>query len=211
MRFFAKKAKNGSNTGVAALLIEGLMGKSGEITELLQHWSQGDKSDPDTLTALIYDELQRIAQRLFRSEAPSHTLQPTALVHEAYVRLVDVEISWQDRAHFYALAARMMRRLLINHAEKRSAQKRGGHDIRITLDESATPANEPDVALLELNDALNQLSAFDPRKAELIELQYFGGLSTEEMAEAVGISISSVGRDLRFARAWLRDHLQQQP
>ncbi len=185
------------------------MGKSGEITELLQHRSRGEPSDADALSAMVYEELQRIARRIFRSERTSHTLQPTALVHEAYVRLVDVDVSWRDRAHFYALAARMMRRLLINHAEKRNAEKRGGHEVRITLDESATPANEPDIALLELNEALNQLSSFDPRKAELIELQYFGGLSTEEMAQTVGISTSSVGRDLRFARAWLRDHLQQ--
>ncbi|MEM7001716.1 MAG: sigma-70 family RNA polymerase sigma factor [Pseudomonadota bacterium] len=185
------------------------MSNPGEVTQLLQRWSRDNSADTETLTALIYDELQKIAYRLFQSESAAHTLQPTALVHEAFERLVDVDVSWQDRAHFYALAARMMRRLLINHAEKRNAQKRGGDEVRVTLDESAISADEQDVTLLELEGALQELSNFDPRKAELIELQYFGGLSTEEMAVATDMSVSSVGRDLRFARAWLRDHLTQ--
>jgi RNA polymerase sigma factor (TIGR02999 family) len=183
------------------------MGKSGEITGLLQEWGKGDRAAGDALTPLIYDELHRCAKRLFRSENASHTLQPTALVNEAYAKLVDVEISWQDRAHFYALAARMMKRLLINHAHARNAAKRGGDAIRVTLDESHDRSGDADAVLLDLTDALEALEKIDPRKAELIELQYFGGLTLAEMEEATGLSPATIGRDLRFARAWLKDQM----
>ncbi|MEM6912669.1 MAG: sigma-70 family RNA polymerase sigma factor [Pseudomonadota bacterium] len=179
------------------------------VTSYLKAWSSGDEKAADRLAPLVYEELRRIAERLFRSERPGHTLQPTAIVHEAYARLVGIDIDWQDRAHFYAISARLMRRLLINYAEKRSALKRGGQDIRVTLDESSAPAKETDVVLLELEDALNALSGSDPRKAQLIEFQYFGGLTTEEMSLATGTSVSTVGRELRFARAWLKDYLDK--
>ena len=178
-----------------------------EITGLLHDWGKGDKAAGDALTPLIYDELYRRAQRLFRSENASHTLQPTALVNEAYARLIDVDVSWQDRAHFYALAARMMKRLLINHANARNAAKRGGDAIRVTLDESHEPSDKTDAVLLDLTDALEALEKIDPRKAELIELQYFGGLSMAEMEQVTGLSSATIGRDLRFARAWLKDQI----
>lgn len=177
------------------------------ITQLLNQWSSGDKDAEAALTPMIYDELQRMAKRLFRSEKSAQTLQPTALVHEAFVKLVDVEITWQDRAHFFSLAARMMRRLLVNHANARNAAKRGGDAIRVTLDESKVGAESADADLIDLEDALQALAVLDERKAQLIELQYFGGLSFREMEEVTGLSSSTLDRDLRLARAWLKDRL----
>lgn len=177
------------------------------ITQLLNQWSGGDEDAEAALTPLIYDELQRTAKRLFRSERRSHTLQPTALVHEAFVKLVDVNVTWQDRAHFFSLAARMMRRLLVNHANTRNAAKRGGDAIRVTLDESSLSGGSADADLLDLEEALQRLAELDARKAELIELQYFGGLSFREMEEVTGLSSSTLDRDLRMARAWLKDQL----
>jgi len=185
------------------------MGTPGEITQLLNKWQGGDKQAGDALTPLIYDELHKLAGRIFRSEKNGHTLQPTALVHEVYAKLVDVEVSWQDRAHFFSLTARMMRRLLVNHANAKNAAKRGGGAIRVTLDESKTPAVDADADLLDLDDALTGLTKVDPRKAELIELQYFGGLSFREMEEVTGLSSSTLDRDLRLARAWLKDRLSR--
>ncbi len=183
------------------------MADSQSITQLLNQWGEGDKAAEAELTPMIYDELQRMAKRLFRSEKSSHTLQPTALVHEAFVKLVDVDVTWQDRAHFYSLAARMMRRLLINHANARHAAKRGGHAVKVTLNESVMPGGEADAELLDLEEALQGLAAIDPRKAELVELQYFGGLSFQEMALVTGLSSSTLDRELRMARAWLKDQL----
>ena len=183
------------------------MGEIGEITGLLNKWGQGDQKAGDALTPLVYDELHRCAERLFRNEKAGHTLQPTALVHEAYAKLVNVEIAWQDRAHFYALAARMMRRLLINHANARLAGKRGGDNIQVTLDDAVTPSDATDAMLLDLTDALAALEALDARKAQLIELQYFGGLTVNEMETVTGLSSATIGRELRFARAWLKDQL----
>jgi RNA polymerase sigma factor (TIGR02999 family) len=185
------------------------MTAGGEITRLLNKWADGDEGAGDALTPLVYDELRRLAARIFRSERSGHTLQPTALVHEAYARLVDVEVSWQDRAHFYSLAARMMRRLLVNHANARNAQKRGAGAVRVTLNESRTPGPDADADLLELDEALTALAEIDARKAELIQLQYFGGLSFREMEEVTGLSSSTLDRDLRLARAWLKDQLSR--
>lgn len=181
-----------------------------EITGLLNDWGNGDAKAGDALTPLIYDELRRCAERLFRSENVGHTLQPTALVHEAYAKLVDVDVSWQDRSHFFALSARMMRRLLINHANARRAAKRGGDDIQVTLNDANTPSDNTDASLIELTDALKQLEQFDERKAQLIELQYFGGLSVKEMETVTKLSSATIGRELRFARAWLKDQLSNQ-
>ena len=177
------------------------------ITQLLNRWGTGDKDAEATLKPMVYDELQRVAKRLFRSESSSHTLQPTALVHEAFVKLVDVDVTWQDRAHFFSLAARMMRRLLVNHANARNAAKRGGDAIKVTLNEGAVSGSNADADLLDLEEALQQLAELDARKAELIELQYFGGLSFKEMEEVTGLSSSTLDRDLRMARAWLKDQL----
>lgn len=159
------------------------------------------------LTPLVYDELQSLARRLFRGERQSHTLQPTALVHEAYAKMINVDVTWQDRAHFFALAARMMRRLLVNHAKASNAIKRGGNNIKVTLNEDVVSGRGRDTVFLDLEEALQQFSDIDPRKAELIELQYFGGLSFEEMQEVTGLSSSTIDRELRVARAWLKDRL----
>ena len=186
------------------------MAGGAEITALLNDWSSGDKAAGDRLTPLIYDELRTIAQRMFRGERDSHTWQPTALVHEAYARLVDIDMAWTDRAHFYALTARMMRRLLVNQAEARRAQKRGGDAVHVTLMENhaATPDIETDVT--RLSQALSKLESLDAPKAELIEMRYFGGLSIRELEAVTGRSSSSIGRDLRFARAWLKQQLSNE-
>ena len=183
------------------------MDQPGEITRLLNQWAGGDEKAADELTPLVYNELHRLASHLFRSERQNHTLQPTALVHEAYARLVNVDVSWQDRAHFYSLAARMMRRILVDYAVAKKAAKRGGGAIRVTLDESVIPAVDVDADFLSLDEALTNLAEIDPRKAELIQLQYFGGLTFRDMEEVTGLSSSTLDRDLRFARAWLKDYL----
>lgn len=183
------------------------MSQPGEITALLNRWSDGDQAAGDALTPLVYDELQKLARRLFRSERNSHTLQPTALVHEAFAKLIDVDVAWQDRAHFYSLAARMMRRLLVNHANARNAAKRGGGAIRVTLQEEQISGSDTDLDILQLEEALEALAQLDPRKTELVELQYFGGLSFREMEEVTGLSSSTLDRDLRMARAWLKNYI----
>lgn len=183
------------------------MGAPGEVTQLLRRLADGDNQSAEALTPLIYDELHKLARRLFISENAGHTLQPTALVHEAYVKLINVDVSWQDRAHFYSLAARMMRRLLVNHAKAKNAEKRGGGAVRVTLNESVTPAADADADLLQLDEALTALAELDPRKADLVQLQYFGGLSFREMEEVTGLSSSTLDRELRTARAWLKNYL----
>jgi len=180
------------------------MANDGDITGLLQAWGDGDKQALESLTPLIYDELHKLAMRAFSGERASHTLQPTALVNEAYAKLVEVDISWQDRAHFYALSARLMRRMLVNYANSRNAEKRGGKVISVTLDESRHAVAGTESQLLDLDEALNQLAEVDPKKAELIELQYFAGLSFKEMEEVTGLSSSTLDRHLRTARAWLK-------
>jgi RNA polymerase sigma factor (TIGR02999 family) len=186
------------------------MGSDPSVTQLLRRWTDGDAGAADALAPLVYDHLHSLADRLFRGERAGHTLQPTALVHEAFMQLVGAEVDWRDRAHFYAITARMMRRLLVNHAIARRADKRGGDALRVTLDESSggTVEAQPEAAeLLDLEAALSELAALDPRKVELVELQYFAGLTFEEMAEVTGLSTSTLDRDLRVARAWLKDRL----
>ncbi len=185
------------------------MTSSPELTGLLKNWSKGDPVAGDALTPLIYDELHKRAKRLFRGENPAHTLQPTALVHEVYAKLIRVDVDWKDRAHFYALAARMMKRLLINHANGRLAAKRGGDAIKVTLVDDHMPGASADSDLLDLAVALKKLEAHDARKAELIEMKYFGGMTTEEIASVTDLSVATIGRDLRFARAWLKDQLSE--
>lgn len=181
---------------------------AGEITQLLRDWADGDAAALESLTPLVYGELRQIAQRLFGSESPGHTLQPTALVHEAYEKLIGVDTDWQDRTHFYALAARMMRRLLVNHANARKAAKRGGNALRVTLDESAL-GSDADEDLLDLDEALSKLAGFDERMARILELHYFGGLTHEQAARVVGVSEPTSRRDLRLARAWLRKYMSE--
>ncbi len=181
------------------------MADSREITGLLRDWADGDEVALEQLTPLVYDELRGLARRLFARERASHTLQPTALVNEVFVNLVDAEVPWQDRAHFFALSARMMRRLLVNHANARRAAKRGGDAVRVTLDESVLSGGGADTEILDLDEGLTALQTLDKRKAELIELQYFAGLTFREMQEVTGLSSSTLDRELRFARAWLKD------
>lgn len=177
-----------------------------EITRLLHEWTDGSEAAGNQLAPLVYDELHRMAERLFRRERAGHTLQPTVLVNDLFANLVDADIDWQDRAHFFALAARMMRRLLVNHANARRALKRGGDALKITLDEGSI-GQDTETELLNIEEALQSLAEIDERKATLIELQYFGGLSFREMEAVTGLSSSTIDRDLRLARAWLKDTL----
>lgn len=177
------------------------------ITELLRNWVDGDEGSLNDLTPLVYDQLHSIAARIFRSERPDHTLQTTALVHEAYARLVDVDVEWKDRSHFFALAARMMRRILVDHANARSADKRGGHARKLPLDDVIVVSPEISEDVLNLHEALNELEGKDQRKADILELHYFGGLTYEEMSEVLKLSSSTLDRELRFAKAWLRTKL----
>ncbi len=173
------------------------------VTRLLQDWRGGDAEALDRLTPLVYDSLRRLAGRYMRGERADHTLQATAVVHEAYAQLVGMDVAWQDRAHFYALAARMMRRILVDYARAQRRAKRGGDLARITLAESQLAAQTGDLDLLALDDGLQRLAAFDERKARVVELHFFAGLNYDETAAALGISAATVDRDLRLAKAWL--------
>ena len=177
----------------------------GEVTRLLIAWNEGDRAAVERLMPLVYAELRRIAERQFRRERAGHTLQPTAVVHEAYFRLVDqTRVTWKNRGHFFAIAAQAMRRILIDHARAREADKRGGREDRVTLDVGiASPEPADDVDLLALDEALERLKALDEPQARIVELRFFGGLSIEETAEAMETSASSIKREFRSARAWL--------
>jgi RNA polymerase sigma factor (TIGR02999 family) len=165
---------------------------------------RGDKSAFDELLPLVPDELRRIARRHMRGERGEHTLQPSALVNEAYIRLLDVNrIDWQGRVHFFAMAARVMRRILVESARARKFQKRGGGAEMVSLDEAFVVPTEPGDDLVALDDALNTLAEMDPRKVQVVEMRFFGGLSAEETAEALHVSIGTVMRDLRLAKVWL--------
>lgn len=178
-----------------------------EITRLLHEWRAGDRAALERLTPLVHAELKRLAGRLFRSESAGHTLQPTALVNEAYEALVRMDVPWQDRAHFFAIAARLMRRILVNHANARRAAKRGGGSCKVTLDEQSAVASGPDEQLLALDQALDEMAKFDARKAQVIELHYFGGLSYSELADSLELSTTTVHQELRSAKAWLQQRL----
>jgi RNA polymerase sigma factor (TIGR02999 family) len=178
---------------------------SHSITHLLKAWSAGDRQALDRLTPLVYEELRHQAARYLRRERPGHTLQTTALIHEAYLRLIDAgDVDWQGRAHFFAIAANVMRRILVEHARRRDADKRGGSQVRVQLDEALAVAKETDVDLLAIDKALDKLETIDPQQARVVELRFFSGLSVEETAAALGVSPSTVKRDWRVARAWLR-------
>jgi RNA polymerase sigma-70 factor, ECF subfamily len=178
------------------------------ITQLLKAWGNGDQQALKQLTPLVYKELHRVAQRYMADERPGHTLQTTALVNEVYLRLVDVrDVSWQNRAHFFAICARTMRRILIDFARSRQYQKRGGDAVSVTLENALDVPDQPTVGLVALDDALNALAKLDPRKGQVVELRFFGGLSVEETAEVLKISSETVMRDWKFARVWLAREL----
>ena len=178
------------------------------VTQLLEHWSHGDDAALAELTPLVYEELRRLAHRHMGGERPDHTLQTTALVNEAYLRLADQSNpSWQNRAHFFAAAARAMRQILVNYAKSYRAQKRGGGAIKVELDEAAIVSPEESKEIVDLHEALERLAALDPRKARVVELKYFGGLNYDEMAEVLKISPVTVRRDWEFARARLHTEL----
>jgi RNA polymerase sigma-70 factor (ECF subfamily) len=179
-----------------------------KVTQLLLDWRSGNQEAMERLMPLVYDELRRLAKHYMRSERPEHTLQATALVNEAYIRLVDMKVSWQDRAHFFAVAARLMRRLLVDHARAHQRAKRQGDGPKVSLDEAAEVSSTPASNLVALDEALTRMAEFDPRKSEIVELHFFGGLSNDEVAEALGISRATVQRDLRLAKAWLNRELR---
>lgn len=173
------------------------------VTRLLRDWQVGDGDAKEQLIPLVYDELRRIAARYMRSERSDHTLQPTELVNEAYLRLIDIDIPWQDRAHFFAVAARAMRNILVDHARSVASEKRGGGAAKVTLEESLVSKTERSADIVMLDDALQILADTDKRKSDVIELRFFGGLTGEEIANVLNISTATVQRELRFAKAWL--------
>ncbi len=183
-----------------------------EVTQILHDWSGGDANAPARLMPFVYDELRRQARTFLARERDAHTLQPTALVHEAYLKLVDqTRVNWQNRAHFYGIAASMMRRVLIDHARAHVAEKRGGAAIRLSLDDVQLPLAQRAAGLLDLDEALARLAALDERKSKIVELRFFGGLSDEEIAEVLGVSTRTVLRDMQKARLWLYRELAQPP
>jgi RNA polymerase sigma factor (TIGR02999 family) len=181
------------------------------VTSLLVRWSQGDQSALEQLTPIIYDDLLRLARARLRREYGEHTLEPTGLVHEAYLRLADqTKLHAENRAHFYAIAANTMRRVLIEHARKRMAQKRGG-GVRVTLQPGMDISEQRAPDIVVLDDALRRLAEIDERKSRAIELKFFGGMTTEEIGLVLGISVATVGRELRLGQAWLRREMSRSP
>ena len=184
-----------------------------ELTQLLLDWGEGDTAALDKLMPMVYDELRRLARNYLRQERPDHTLQPTALVNEAYLRLVDQrQAKWQNRAQFMGIAAQLMRRILVDHARRHRAAKRGGTDRqRLSFMNAARIDGKPDADLLAMHDALNELSAIDPQQSRIVELRFFGGLSIPETATVLGVGHATVERDWKLARAWLRRKLEGHP
>jgi RNA polymerase sigma factor (TIGR02999 family) len=189
--------------------------ETGAVSELLRSWGRGDLQARDDLLPLVYRELKRRAGAYLRQERRDHTLQPTALVHEAYVRLVGLErLPWQNRAQFFGVAATMMRRILIDHARERRAAKRPGAGLRVALDDRIGEASPVDCEVLLLDQALDELTQLDARQAQIVELRYFGGMSEEEVASVLSLSRATVSREWRTARAWLYRRMtakRQQP
>jgi RNA polymerase sigma-70 factor, ECF subfamily len=179
--------------------------ETAEITQLLIRWSNGEETARDALLPLVYDELRRMASSYLRAERREHTLQPTAIVHEAYLRLVDqTSVNWRNRAQFFGLASTLMRNILVDYARRQLAQKRGGAQIKLTLDEADRLGVTPEFELLALEEALTQLAAIKPRHSRLVELRFFAGLTIEETAAMLGVSHTTVEQDWTFAKAWLR-------
>jgi RNA polymerase sigma-70 factor, ECF subfamily len=178
-------------------------GPCGQVSGLLRAWSDGDREALDRLTPIVYDELHRLAQRYMKRERPGHSLQTTALVNEAYMRLVDYKgMQWQNRAHFFAVSAQLMRRILVEHARRHNL-KRGGGVQHVSLEETALVGGDQSADLVALDDAMNALALLDPRKAQVVEMRFFGGLSVEETAEVLKLSSVTVMRDWSTAKAWL--------
>jgi len=183
-----------------------------DVTQLLASWSQGDQSALDRLMPLVYGELRRLAASYLRRERPNHTLQSTALVHEAFLRLMNQQdVQWQSRAHFYGIAAQMIRRILVDYARAQHAEKRGSGAIKLELDEALAAPQQTGLDLVELNDALERLAAFDERQSRIVELRFFAGLSIEETAEVLHLSPASIKREWTAARAWLFRELRGAP
>lgn len=182
--------------------------RSDEVTRLLHAWRGGNDDALDALVPLVYEDLRRVAEARMRSEPAGHTLQPTALVHEAYGRLASAEVPWEDRAHFFAVAAGTMRRILVDHARSRNRAKRGGDRVQVTLVEGVAASEGPvDHDLLDLDAALERLAEMDTRKAKAVELVFFAGMKQPDVADVLGVSVATVERDLRAARAWLAAQL----
>jgi RNA polymerase sigma-70 factor (ECF subfamily) len=180
------------------------MTPQGEVTALLAAWSKGDQSALNKIMPLVYAELHRIARRAWNQRQQNNTLQPTALINEAYLKLANANnASFQDRCHFFAVASTAMRQVLVNHAKSRLSEKRGGGRVNISLDEIEPAVHQEASEILALHEALDALQAVDPRKSRIVEMRYFGGLSIDETAEALGVSIATVNRDWRLARSWL--------
>jgi RNA polymerase sigma factor (TIGR02999 family) len=178
------------------------------VTELLVAWSDGDKAALDELMPVVYDELRRLARNHLSRERPGHTLQTTALVHEAYLRLVDQRsVNWQNRAQFFGIAAQMMRRILINHARDRQAKKRQGYATKVSLDEAVSFFERREVDLMALDEALNSLAALDAQQTQIVELRFFGGLTIDEVSEVLDISPATTKREWDSAKLWLRRQL----
>jgi RNA polymerase sigma-70 factor, ECF subfamily len=182
-----------------------------EISRLLLASKGGDETALARLMPLVYDQLHVLARKRLQGERTGHTLQTTALIHEAYLRLVGSDVGWEGRVHFFAVAAQTMRRILVDHARSRGRDKRGGGAVPVTLEDVAIVPPEPSDDLVALDEALERLSALDPRKARVVELHYFGGLSYDETATAIGVSAATVDRELRMAKAWLYRELRPEP
>jgi len=184
---------------------------SSKVTQLLIDWGNGDRGALEKLVPLVHDELRALARRYMRRERAGHTLQTTALVNEAYLRLIGQKnVQWQNRAHFFGIAAQLMRRILIDHARSHHRARRGGGAFKLSLDEAALVSGEPAAELIALDDALQELEAVDPRKGRIVELRFFGGLSLEETAQTLGVSSMTVLRDWRMAKAWLRREISHE-
>ncbi len=178
---------------------------SKQITRLLADWGQGDRGALDNLIPLVHDELRRIAHRHMSQERPGHTLQTSALINEAYIRLVDQRVAhWQNRVHFFAIASKLMRRIMVDYARSKGYAKRGGSIQPVSLDEEMSTSGKQATEVVALDEALQDLEAMDPRKCQIVEMRFFGGLNTDETAVALGISTPTVEREWRAARAWLR-------
>lgn len=183
---------------------------SSDVTQLLLDWCSGDQAALEQLMPLVYDELHRRAERYMRRERQDHTLQPTALVHEAFLQLVDQNrVQWQNRAQFFGVAAKLMRRIVLKHARSHRTDKRGGNAIRVPLDEAEVAVEKSAADLVALDEALNRLAAFDERQSRIVELRYFGGLTIDEVATCLELSTATVKREARIARAWLQREMTQ--
>jgi len=185
---------------------------SNEITGLLIAWGKGDQTALERLVPVVYDELHRLAHRYMNRERAGHSLQTSALVNEAYLRLVDMaDVSWQNRAHFFSISARLMRRILVDFARSRGYQKRGGNMLKVPFDESQMSSLDQQMDFVGLDDALNALAVFDPRKSKVVEMRFFGGMTVEETAEVLKISPDTVMRDWKTAKVWLLRELRKPP